>query len=213
MTNRFFLGVALLGALVWAGQGYAAPVSADGAQPGAFPASVIAIIDVQRILQESDAAKSVQHQLEAQRAKFQSEIAGEETGLRKTEEDLAKAHDNVTAEVYTDREQKLRQRFLMVERHVQARRRALDQALTESMDVVRKAVLKIVADTARAHGANLVVVKQQTLWSDAKIDITDDVLSRLNKALPEVTVQIKPEEAEEKEEASPANTPSKPLKR
>ncbi len=184
-----------------------------GAQTGAFPASVVAIIDVQRILQESDAAKSVQHQLEAQRAKFQSEIATEESGLRKTEEELAKAHDNVTAEVYTDREQKLRQRFLTVERHVQARRRALDQALTDSMNVVRKSVLDIVAETARAHKANLVVVKQQTLWSDAKIDITDDVLVRLNKVLPSVPVKVTPEESAEKDETPALPAPPKALKR
>lgn len=159
-----------------------------------FSSPVIAVIDMQRILDESLAAKSVQQQLEAQRAKFQTEIAGEETGLRQAEQDLAKARDTVPPDVFAEKEQLLRQRFLVVERRVQNRRKVLDQASTDSMNVVKKSLLDIVAVVAKDHGANVVLVKQQVLWSDKKLDITGEVLSQLNKVLPEVQVKIAPEE-------------------
>jgi len=155
--------------------------------------SSIAVIDVQRVLQESLAAKSVQKQLEAQRSKFQTEIAKEETELRQSEQDLAKSRETEKPDIYADREQKLRQRFLFVERHVQSRRKALDQAFTDSMNVVRNKLLDIVGDFAKEKNVSLVVVKQQALWSDKKMDITDDVLLRLNKDLTEVTVKVTPE--------------------
>jgi outer membrane protein len=174
------------------------------ASPQVFPAPVIAIIDVQRILEESLAAKSVQQQLETQRSKFQTEISGEETGLRQAEQELARSRDSVPPDVFADKEQQLRQRFLSVERRVQVRRKALDQAFTDSMNTVRKSLLDIVGVIAKERGVNMALVKQQALWSDKRMDITDEVLSRLNKSLSQVQVKVAPEEDEKALPAKPA---------
>ncbi len=168
--------------------------AADVDAKNKLPAPIIAIIDVQRILQESLAAKSVQKQLETHRSKFQTEIEGEENGLRQAEQELSKSREQLASDVYADREQQLRQKFLAVERHVQARRKVLDQAFTDSMNAVRASLLAIVDTVAHEKGANLVLVKQQALWVDAPLDVTDEVLRRLNAKLPEVTVKMAPED-------------------
>ena len=166
----------------------------DGDVKTPLPKPIVAIVDVQRILQESLAAKSVQKQLETQRSKFQTQIESEENGLRQAEQELSKAHDQLPADVYTDREQQLRQRFLAVERHVQSRRKVLDQAFTDSMNTVRSSLLEIVDTVGHEHGANLVIVKQQALWADKDLDVTDEILNRLNKKLPQVIIKMAPEE-------------------
>ena len=153
-----------------------------------LPPPVIAIIDVQRILQESLAAKSSQKKLEVQRSKFQNEIEGEENELRQAEQSLAKERDKLPAQAYADREQQLRQRFTTVENHVQTRRKALDQAFTDSMDSVHNALLSAVDKIAHERGANIVIIKQQALWTDAAMDITDEALKRLDQTLPKIDV-------------------------
>ena len=165
--------------------------------PAKLPPPIIAIVDVQRILQESLAAKSVQKQLEAQRSKFQNEIEGEENGLRDAEQELTKERDRLPATAYADREQQLHQRFSTVEEHVQERHKVLDQAFTDSMNAVRNALLDVVQKAAHEHGANMVVVKQQALWADQPLDITDEVLKKLDQKLPKVDVVM------------PAETPPK----
>jgi len=185
----------------WAGEGGGDKKAQPAPSvPAAFPAT---IIDVQRILQESLAAKSVQQQLETQRLKFQGEIAGEEDELRKAEDDLTKSRETLAADVYADREQQLRQRFLVVERHVQSRRKALDQAFTDSMNAVRDGLQNIVASIAHERGANIVLVKQQVLWSDKQLDITDEVLLRLNKSMPSVPVQVTAEDDKPEKDLAP----------
>ena len=169
---------------------------AADAPAGKLPSPIIAIVDVQRILQESLASKSVQKQLEAQRSKFQNEIEGEENGLRTAEQDLSKQRDKIAAQAYADQEQQLRQRFSTVENHVSERRKVLDQSFTDSMDKVRDALLGVVDKVAHEHGANIVIVKQQALWTDQPLDITDEVLHRLDQTLPQVSV------------AMPAETPA-----
>ncbi len=169
----------------------------------------IAIVDVQRLLQAASSAQSVQQQLEAQRSKFQTEIAAEEAGLRAAEQKLAKMGEVSKTEAYSEQEQKLQQRFLAVERHVQARRKALDQAMTDSMNVVRKNLIAIVSQVSKEKGITLALVKQQVIWNDMAVDITDEVLVRLDKALPHVDVTIAPDEAAgESEKPVAAKRPS-----
>ena len=160
----------------------------------ANPPAVALVVDVQKILDESEAAKGVQKLLNTQRVQFQTETEKEENQLRVAEQDLGKAHARLSAEVYSDREQQLRQRFIAVERHVEVRRKLLDQSFTDAMNVVRDNLLNIVQVVAKERGANLVLVKQQILWMDKSLDVTDEVLARLNKALPQVTIKLPQED-------------------
>ena len=189
---RSFLWALVMGANLLSG----AAAAETPAEARALAGNVL-VVDVQRILDESLAAKSVQKQIESQRSKFQTDISKEENDLRQAETDLSKAHDKLNADIYAEREQQLRQRFLTVERHVQARRKVLDQAFSDSMNRVRGGLLDIVTDVAHQHGANLVLNKQQIVWTDKAQDVTDEVLSRLNSKLPQVPVQMAPEEKAE----------------
>ena len=66
------------------------------------------------------------------------------------------------------------------------------------MNDVRTALLEIVNTVAHERGANLVLVKQQALWVDKPLDVTDDVLARLNKKMPQLTVKLAPEDKDDK---------------
>jgi len=176
--------------------GFAAPVLAADA-PAAkavtpVPAPIAIVVDVQKVLDESTAAKSVRKQVESLSTKFQAEIGKEETELSQAERELNKSRETLSGDAYADREQQYRQRLLSVERDVQARRRVLDQALNDSMGVVRSTLLEVVNAVAHEHGANLVLNKQQVLWTDISIDMTNEVLTRLNTRLPDLAVKMAP---------------------
>lgn len=194
--EKTLLTAGLLLALLFSG---AASAQSESAKP-----CVVAIVDVQRLLQEATAAKSVQQQLENRRAGFQTEVAAEEAELRKAEQKLAHMRETAKAQEYAEEEQKLRQRFLDVERRVQARRKALDQAFTDSMNAVKEGIVNVVSAVAKERGVNLAIVKQQVIWNDGAIDITNEVLARFNKAMPNLQVKIVPEEPAQGELASKA---------
>jgi Skp family chaperone for outer membrane proteins len=155
-----------------------------------IPSSVVAIVDVQRVLQESSAASRVKKQVEDQSSYFQKQIAKEESFLRDEEKKLAALRENAEADQYSAAEQKLRERFLFVERQVQARRKDLDLAYNAAMKKVREYLVDIVEKESKARGVNLVVVKQQVIWHDSTIDMTDVVLRDLNKQLPDITLDF-----------------------
>jgi len=172
--------------------------------------TAIALVDVQNLLQTAAAEKDIQRQLDAQRERFQAETTAEEKDLREVERKLAALRESGKADAYAEEEQKLRQRFLRVERQVQSRRKALDQAMTDSTSTVRSGLVSCSERIAKERGFSLVLVKQQVIWSGPSIDITKDVLACLDKALPNIPVIVKPEaEADHGRAATAAERPMK----
>jgi Skp family chaperone for outer membrane proteins len=53
------------------------------AAPASFAAGKVAVLDLQRIMKESKAAKSIRDQLESKRDQYQKEITKDEEKLRK----------------------------------------------------------------------------------------------------------------------------------
>lgn len=174
---RFILSLAML-ALI------AAPAAA--ATP---PASIITV-DVQEILQQSTAAQGIRKQLDAQREKYQAEIKKEEEKLRASEQEVVKSREKLTKEQLLEKQKQLRNDFRVVERKVQQRRRALDQAFAEAMKRIRTALAEVTVDTAKERGANFVLPKSETMWHSPELEVTDVVLQKLNAKLPSVKVTI-----------------------
>lgn len=156
---------------------------------------------VQNLLRAKLGAQKV---LDAHRAQFQKEASAEEKELRQAEQELQKLRAAGKMDAFVDAEAALQSRLLTVERHVQARRTALDQAYADSMDKVRQGLVASAETLAKKAKINLVLVKQQVIWNDQVVDITDEVLSLLNKNLPNVEIKIEPQDDLWKDPRMPA---------
>jgi Skp family chaperone for outer membrane proteins len=171
----------------------AQPAAAPAPAPtGPLPAPIIAVVDVDRIRDNSTAAKSVRDQLEKQRQTFQDEISKQENDLRNAEQDLNKQRTVLSPEAFNQRRQQFEQRVAEVQRTVQARRRQLEGAMQTSMSQVNTAVVQSVQDIATARGATLVLPKSQIILVDKAMEVTDEVLAAVNRKLPTVKVTLPP---------------------
>lgn len=156
----------------------------------AAPVPTVVVVDVQKILQQSTAAKGIREQLEAKRNVYQAEIKKEEDRLRATEQDILKNRTTLSKEELAQKQTNLRKDVGDVEKKVMARRRALDEGFANAMKQVRTALAEIVVSTAKAQSANIVLPKEGTMWIAPELEITDTVLTQLNAKLPKVTVSI-----------------------
>ncbi|MCK6453822.1 MAG: OmpH family outer membrane protein [Alphaproteobacteria bacterium] len=170
----------------------AAQPAAAPAPTGPLPSPIIAVVDVDRIRENSTAAKSVREQLEKQRSTFQDEISKQENDLRNAEQDLNKQRSVLSPEAFNQRRQQFEQRVAEVQRTVQARRRQLEGAMQSSMTQVNTAVVQSVQDIATARGATLVLPKSQIILVDKSMEVTDEVLTLVNRKLPTVKVTLPP---------------------
>lgn len=155
-----------------------------------LPVSVVAVVDVQFILQEAAASRNIQKQLEAQRETYQNEISKQEDRLRTVEQELNRQRSVLSPDEFAQKRREFEQQVADVQRTVQARKRVLDQAFNESMTKVRDTVLQIVTEVAGEQKATLVLAKQQVVLAEKSLDLTSAVLERVNRKLPTVPVTV-----------------------
>ena len=176
--------VAVAGVMVTAPAAFAEEKKTD------LKAPVIAVVDVQKIMQESNASKGVSKSFESLRETYQKEISSLEDKLRKSEEELRKQQTVLAPDALAAKRRDFEKQVGEVQKTVQNRKRALENALNEAMAVVHKSMVEIVADVARERGANLVLARQQFVLVDTQLDVTDTVMERVNKKLPQVALNV-----------------------
>lgn len=164
----------------------------------------IATVNIQDIMQKSTAAQSVKEQLEAKQKSFQGEMSKKESQFNADEQELRKKRSVMSAEAFEKAVKAFKAKETSAQKDVQAKRAELDDAFSSSISQIQKAVFDIVADMAKEKGFIAVMPTSQMLWADPSLDITTDVLTKLNANLPKVTVnfkEVKPaEKAAEKAE-------------
>ena len=73
----------------------------------------------------------------------------------------------------------------------QERRRQLDQVAAAALNEVRSAMIEVVGELAEARGFNLVLPSSGLLLFSPEIDLTAEVLVRLDQKLPNIKVPEK----------------------
>lgn len=173
----------------------AVPAPAVVQQPAAKPgeplkAPVVAVVDVQRIMQESSASRGIQKAIESQRDSYQKEIQTLEDKLQNAENELRRQQTILAPDAFAAKRRDFEKQVADVQRTVQARKRTLDTAFNDAMTHVQKTMLEIVQDIADERSANVVIPRNLLVLFASNLDVTDPVLERLNKQLPTVAVTI-----------------------
>jgi outer membrane protein len=179
-------GLVLAAALFAFFAGIAGPSPAARAQQ--LPTTIAAVIDYQRILKDAAAAKSIREQIETRRKAYQDEINKEEQRLREADQSFAKQRSLLTPEALAEKRRDFEKEVVDVQRMVQERRRALDRASAIALNEVKKALVDIVTGIAEERGFNVVLAASEVLFFASEIDITEEVLAKLDGQLPEVAM-------------------------
>lgn len=180
-------------ALIAAALSLAAPAGSGWAQqPVQDTGMSIAVVDVQGALRNSDAAKEIQSRINERRQAYQRQVTEEEKALRASEQDLQQERSTLEPEIYQQQLRAFRNRVADVQKSVQERRRALDQAFSTAMNLVRNELVSVIAEIADERGAKVVLFKDHIVIAEKSLDISDEALRRLNARLPSVPVELPP---------------------
>ncbi len=148
----------------------------------------VAVLDVQAILRNAKAVKSIREQITKFGSSFEEEIEKERAEIRKANQELARQRTILSPEAFAEKRRKFEKRVVEVQRLVQKRQRELDKTRNLAMGVVNKAYTEIVSKVANENNLAVIVRKAQTAYSVKALDITSEILTRLDKKLPTVKV-------------------------
>jgi Skp family chaperone for outer membrane proteins len=165
----------------------AAPVVAG---PALSPPT-IAVVDMQRVLVESAAGKSIQSQLDAERRKIRDQVTRIQDELKTAQNQYIRTRSVLQPDAAKEQEQALQRKQADAQRVLQERQEAFQRGEGDAVNVVGDNMRAIVQQLAAERHIGMVVNKQAVIsMADKNMDITDDVVQRLNTKLPTVTVTI-----------------------
>ena len=150
----------------------------------------IAVVDIQYLVSNSSAGKSIRTQLDKQRNSYKSQIEKQEANLRAEEKKLAEQQAKLSKEDFATARKKFQEKVIAAQKGVQQRRVAFDKAYVTAMDKLREHVVKIVADLSAKKGVSLVMAREDLVLVDQRLDMTAEVLKALNAKVSSIPVNI-----------------------
>lgn len=151
--------------------------------------AVIVIVDMDRVVNESAAGKTAGTEIQGKITGLQTRANTLQTQL-KTEADaiqagqanksLAGAALEQRARAFQQKQQDAQNELARVENDIQRSRGFVIQQITEAAN-------PIITTIMRERNASIALQKDATLQHSASLDVTDDVLARLNTQLPRVS--------------------------
>ena len=159
----------------------------DAAAQGGSRNSV-AVVDIQKILNESLAAQSIRKQVEAMTKVLGADVRKARETLRNEEKDLAGKRAILSPERFSQMRRDLGKKAADRQRALNNRRRRIDRNFSNAMGKVQKVFREISAEIAKERKLDMILRKSAVVLSPTRMDVTAEVLKRLNKRLPKVAV-------------------------
>ena len=191
----FPLFAALCGYFVWAIPAVLAQTTTETA-PSSQSTEVrrIGLADLNGILRTSDANVKVRELLDTQRQRFQDEFSLVEAELQQTERDLMSKRELLSAEEYDKQIKAFQARVTQLQQDIQKKRQAIDNAYQKAQSDIRAEALSIITEIARDMNLDLVLNREASLIFLPHLNISDEVLTRLNERTKNARIEIQVQE-------------------
>lgn len=155
--------------------------------PGPLATPFIGVVDIQLVLRDSVAAQSVRTLIDSQRRSYADQFSKKEAALRAQEQELIKQRASMSAEQLNEKRRAMESQIGEFQRDVNQRRRQIEESMIENMRPIDSAVEEILTQIATERGLNLILPRQAVVLSANSLDLTGEVLDRLNKRMGKVS--------------------------
>ncbi len=179
--NRFFVFIILCASFILVG----AP-----SHSMAVETLSIAMVDVEKILSESKASKSLQAQIQSKREAFQKEFSAKEKELKGRETTLIQEKEKLSAEEFAKKRKSYEEKIIETRKLFQKRRNGLDSGLNKAMSELRKSIVDAASKVADEKGYDLLLTRESVLIADKKLDVTNEVLKKLDEIQGDIKLSV-----------------------
>ncbi|QQG35340.1 MAG: OmpH family outer membrane protein [Micavibrio aeruginosavorus] len=151
----------------------------------------IGVVDVNYIMSESEAAKSLQKQIKEKSEAFQTEFSKFERELKDMEAALGKAKaDKVSEEEFKKKRTEFEKKLSDTQALYQKRRQGLEKAKVEAFRALSEAIVKETEKIAAEKGIELVLTKANVVIGSKEMDLTQPVFEAVNANLKDVKLKV-----------------------
>ena len=155
-----------------------------------YPNTSIGIIDINRVLTESKAAKDATKQIEKIQKKSEEDSKKEDELIIQEREKLIEQQSVMAPEAFEVKVADFEKKVQTYQIERQEKLRKLDQMVQEARASILDEVKPIINDYANELGITVILEKNAVIMSADDMDMTEQVIEILNKSLPKIKVKL-----------------------
>ena len=155
-----------------------------------YPNTSIGIIDINKVLTESKAAKDATKQIDKIQKKSEEDSKKEDDQIIKEREKLIEQQSVMAPEAFEIKVADFEKKVQTYQIERQEKLRKLDQMVQEARASILDEVKPIINDYANELGITVILEKNAVIMSADDMDMTDQVIQILNKSLPKIKVKL-----------------------
>ena len=190
MMVRHIVAVGMLCCMILPGSGGLTTARAQTSTTS-VDGPVIAVLDVQQVLRRAVAAKRIRKVMEARRKIFEEEISEERLQLQGEENQFRKQSTILSPEATNNKRRVLENKVSDLRRKAEQKRGILNRAFNGATRELRQEIAKVLADLMKERNITITLARKAVLVFDQRLNVTEEVLKRLDKNLPNLKIDFK----------------------
>ena len=155
-----------------------------------YPNTSIAIVDLNLILSDSKAAKAATKDFEKIQKDTESEIVESDKLMLEERNKLIEQQSVIAPEAFEVKAQDYEKKLQNYQVEKQNKLRNLEGVLQKARNEILENVKPILEEISKELGVTVILEKNSVLLSATNMDITDEVIKKLNKELPKIKVSL-----------------------
>ena len=153
-----------------------------------YPNTSIGVIDINKILSESDAAITAAEQIEEIAIEIENEIKLSDDEIIKEQNSLIESQSIMAPEAFESKRNEYENKVQKYNNERQSKLMKIDELIAVSRNEILSAMKPILEEVSNEKGITIILEKASIMLNAEKMDITNEVLKKLNKSLPTIKV-------------------------
>ena len=150
----------------------------------------IGILDVEKIVKESVAMRDIQNKITKKQDEYQKEVTKKQDELESEQKRIEGKRNVLSKEAFEKETKSFEKKIDDLKTFVDKKQNSLKKASMDSMGKINDKIKDIIADLAKEKDFEVIVPSSQTLYYKDALDISDEVLKRLNKKITKADVKF-----------------------
>ena len=153
-----------------------------------YPNTSIGVIDINKILSDSNAAIAAAEQIEEIAIEIENEIKLSDEEIIKEQNSLIEAQSIMAPEAFESKSNEYEGRVQTYNNERQSKLMKIDELIAVSRNEILSSIKPILEEVSNEKGITIILEKTSIMLNAEKMDITNEVLKKLNKSLPTIKV-------------------------
>ena len=153
-----------------------------------YPNTSIGVIDINRILSDAVAAKTAAEQIEEIAIEIENEIKLSDEEIIKEQSLLIESQSIMAPEAFEAKRNEYEIKVQKYNSERQAKLMRIDELIAVSRNDILNAMKPILEEISNEKGITIILEKASIMLNAEKMDLTNEVLKKLNKSLPTIKV-------------------------